>query len=124
MPSSLALKAACLAVLSLGAAAGASAGDWRLDPKSCPDIVKHRLDERVSSAPRENAADVKHMRQVSCPASAWTYTPLKDEKFRDGPRIYTGSSVVYVGFGGYYQLPPAQAGKSHAQPARIKTVSR
>ncbi|KDA03171.1 hypothetical protein [Hyphomonas oceanitis] len=124
MAPSLILKAACLGALALGAGATASAGDWRLDPKLCPDIVKDRLDERVSSARPGKADDINHMRQVSCPASAWTYTPAKDEKFKDGPRIYTGSSIVYVGFGGYYQIPPAQAGNTHAQPARVKIVSR
>jgi hypothetical protein len=124
MAPTLILKAAFLGALALGAGATASAGDWRLNPKLCPDIVKDRLDERVSSARPAKADDIHHMRQVNCPASAWTYTPAKDEKFKDGPRIYTGSSIVYVGFGGYYQIPPSQAGNSHAQPARIKTLSR
>ena len=124
MAPSLMLKAACLGALALAGAATASAGDWRLNPKLCPDIVKERLDERVSSARPGRPDDIDHMRQVNCPASAWTYTPSKDEKFKDGPRIYTGSSIVYVGFGGYYQLPPAQPGQSHAQPSRIKIVSR
>ena len=70
MPPSLILKAACLGALALGAGATASAGDWRLDPKLCPDIVKDRLDERVSSARPGKADDINHMRQVNCPASA------------------------------------------------------
>ena len=97
MAPSLILKAACLGALALGAGTTASAGDWRLNPKLCPDIVKERLDERVSSARPDQPDDIDHMRQVNCPASAWTYTPSKDEKFKDGPRIYTGSSIVYVG---------------------------
>tara|TARA_R110002072_G_scaffold34976_13_gene103957 strand:+ start:5344 stop:5715 length:372 start_codon:yes stop_codon:yes gene_type:complete len=123
MKPSLAFKTASLSLLAIGLAGAASAGEWRLDPRRCPDLVEDRLDQRVTTSRADVREDLRDMRQVSCPSSAWTYVPAKGEKFVDGPRIYTGPSKVYAGRGGYYQFvsPP----KGHAnKPAAIKIVVR
>ena len=43
MKPSLAFKTASLSLLAIGLAGAASAGEWRLDPRWCPDLVEDRL---------------------------------------------------------------------------------
>ncbi|KCZ93760.1 hypothetical protein [Hyphomonas johnsonii] len=123
MTPSLALKAASLSVLAVGFSLAASAGEWRLDPRRCPDLVEDRLDQRVTTSRADLREDLRDMRQVNCPASAWTFIPAKGETFRNGPRVYTGPSKVYAGRGGYYQFVAAPKGRA-SQPALIKIVVR
>ena len=123
MKTSFALKAASLSLIAIGLAGAASAGEWRLDPRRCPDLVEDRLDQRVTTSRADAREDLRDMRQVNCPASAWTYIPAKGEKFVDGPRVYTGPSNVYAGRGGYYQFVSSHTGHAN-KPALIKVIVR
>ena len=123
MKTSFALKAASLSLLAISLSFAASAGEWRLDPRRCPDLVEDRLDQRITTSRADLREDLRDMRQINCPASAWTYVPAKGEKFVDGPRVYTGPSSVYAGRGGYYQFVSAHKGHA-SKPALIKVVVR
>jgi hypothetical protein len=123
MKTSFALKAASLSLLAIGLAGAASAGEWQLDPRRCPDLVEDRLDQRITTSRADAREDLRDMRQVSCPVSAWTYIPAKGEKFVDGLRVYTGPSKVYASRGGYYQFVSPHTGHAN-KPALIKVVVR
>jgi len=111
-----------LSALAISGAGPASAGEWRLDPARCPDLREDRIDQRVHYGRADHREDIRDMRQVSCPASAWTYVPAPGE--RVARKIaYSGPRQVYVARHGYYQVHAHKHGK-HPAPALINIVIR
>lgn len=96
------LKPALLTICVVSTAAIAEAGEWRLNPAACPDLREDRIDRRVTTSRRDLREDIRDMRRVECPASAWTYVPSKGER-RVARRAYTGPTVIYAGKRGYYR---------------------
>ena len=115
-------KLTLLAVGGIAFASTASAGTWQLDPRACPDLVEDRLDRRVTTSRADLREDIRDMRQVNCPASAWRYVPSRGEVVK-ARRIYSGPRVVYVGRSGYYQFR-AVPKRRYRQPALINVVIR
>ena len=105
------LKFAALAGFAAVAAATASAGEWVLNPAKCPDLIEDRLDRRVTTGPADVREDIRDVRRVECPASAWTYVPSNGERLKAGARVYVGPRAIFVGRYGYYNFPPAPRGK-------------
>lgn len=107
------LRIAGLAALTLMAAGAASAGEWKLDPARCPDLREDRIDRRVDYGRADRREDVRDMRQVSCPASAWTYVPAPGERVTR-KMVYTGPRQIHVGRHGYYHAVAHKHGHGHA----------
>ena len=122
MKHSLSSKFAILAAAGFTLAGAASAGTWQLDPRACPDLVEDRLDRRVTTGRADLREDIRDMRQVNCPASAWRYVPSRGEVVQ-ARRVYAGSRVVYVGRKGYYQFKTVPK-RRYRQPALINIVIR
>lgn len=101
MTLSLLTKAAALGGIALAASATADAGEWRLNPNLCPDLIEDRIDRSVTYNARDLREDVRDARRVNCPASAWYYVPGPRERVRANIR-YTGPRFVYVGRRTYY----------------------
>lgn len=116
------LRYILLAGLAATAAGAASAGEWKLDPALCPDLREDRIDARVDHGPRDRREDLRDMRQVTCPRSAWVYVPGPGETPPKGLK-YAGPLVVHVGRYGYYRAGPRKAGKP-VQPALINIIIR
>ncbi|MDX1291869.1 MAG: hypothetical protein R3265_03570 [Hyphomonas sp.] len=95
------LRIAGLAALAMMAAGAASAGEWKLDPARCPDLREDRIDRRVDYGRADRREDVRDMRRISCPASAWTYVPAPGERIAR-KMAYSGPRQIYVGRHGYY----------------------
>lgn len=101
------------ALASVGALMGiggaAQAGEWRLDPRRCPDLREDIRDARVDHGWRDRAEDRRDRRVTNCPRSAWVYIPDRYERqrgyyqsaYRSGPPIYRG--IRFSG-SGYYGL--------------------
>lgn len=105
MTLSLIMKAATLGGVALAGAATADAGEWRLNPNLCPDLIEDRIDRSVTTGARDIREDVRDARRVNCPASAWYYVPGPRERVRANIR-YTGPRVVFAGRRGFYTYSP------------------
>ncbi len=123
MPALSPVRIALLGALTLAAAGTASAGEWRLDPARCPDLREDRIDQRVDYGRADRREDIRDMREVNCPASAWTYVPSRGERV---PRkmVYTGPQKIFIGHHGYYHHPVARKGKPQPDIALINIVIR
>lgn len=89
----IASLAGAAALMGLSAA---SAGEWRLNPRACPDLVEDRLDRRedridrrVTTGRRDRIEDRRDAREnrrdervTICPASAFYYVPSRGERLR------------------------------------------
>lgn len=104
MTSLTILGAAAAAVMF--ASAPAAAGEWRLNPAKCPDLVEDRIDRSVTRSRADLREDRRDARSVVCPARAWEYHPSVWERVRrvrPAPPAYT----VYVAAPGrYYRVKP------------------
>jgi len=67
------LSALALAGLVGCATASAEAGEWRLDPRRCPDLREDFRDSQRITGWRDLREDVRDRRSVNCPASAWVW---------------------------------------------------
>jgi len=117
MKMSSILKPVSLAIIAGFAAAAAEAGEWHLNPAACPDLREDRIDRKRTTSHRDLREDVRDIRKVECPASAWTYVPSKGER-KNVRRVYSGPTVIFAGKRGYYRAPV------HPQtaPAPIKII--
>lgn len=117
MKTSTILKLALLAIAIGSSAAVAHAGEWRLNPAACPDLREDRIDRKKTTSRRDLREDLRDMRKIECPASAWTYVPAKGER-KNIRRVYSGPTIILVGKRGYYRAPV------HLQtsPALIKII--
>ncbi len=99
-----ALFAGVIALFTIGLApiTGASAGEWRLDPRKCPDLREDYRDSRVTWSRRDAREDRRDKAVTRCPARAWTYVPSRFEYFRKRP-AHPGVVGIYVGPKGYYR---------------------
>ena len=111
------MRPAIIAILLGSTAAVAEAGEWRLNPAACPDLREDRIDRRQTTSRRDLREDFRDMRQIQCPASAWTYVPSKGER-KVARRAYAGPTVIYVGKYGYYRAPAHRK----ATPALINII--
>lgn len=105
------------AVMGLMAAACASAapasGEWRLDPRRCPDLIEDRLDRAVTRGAADLREDIRDARVVNCPARAWVWTPARRAvAVRRGSRrvvvVRPARPVIttfHVRRGGYFYRP-------------------
>lgn len=80
----------------LSAAPAAFAGEWRLNPRACPDLVEDRFDRRedrrdarVDYGRRDRREDIRDRREnrrdeavTICPLSAFYYEPDRYERER------------------------------------------
>ncbi|MEL6322814.1 MAG: hypothetical protein AAGJ29_04760 [Pseudomonadota bacterium] len=106
------------------AAAPASAGQWQLNPRLCPDLVEDRIDQRVTLSRQDIREDIRDARRVNCPASAWVYTPAPGERVARAI-AYSGPTFVYVGRRGYYQYPPRRGLRlRRPSPVRVNVIIR
>lgn len=55
------------------AAPPAQAGEWRLDPRLCPDLREDIRDRRVTYGRRDAREDRRDERVTRCPARAWVW---------------------------------------------------
>ena len=110
-------KFAVLAGFASISAATASAGEWVLNPARCPDLIEDRLDQRVVTGPADLREDIRDLRRVECPASAWTYRPSQREKPAATVRVYAGPRAVFVRRHGDYSFAPAKQGKARRASA-------
>ncbi len=122
------LKTAALALCAVACATAAAppaySGEWRLDPRRCPDIVEDRLDRLVVTGRADLREDRRDMRRTVCPASAWVYAPGPRERVARG-LVYTGPTVVHVGRSGYFYYPPRRGlFRRRPAPVRIAVVVR
>jgi len=111
-----------LAGIAMAGASAASAGSWKLDPARCPDLREDRADMRVTHNRADQREDVRDMRVVNCPQSAWAYVPGPKEKL-SRKMTYKGPKTVYVGKAGYYRYTPKADGKPPA-PVLINVIVR
>ena len=123
MPALSPVRIALLGAPTLAAAGTASAGEWRLDPSRCPDLREDRIDQRVDYGRADRREDIRDMREVNCPASAWTYVPSRGERVTR-KMTYTGPKKIYVGHHGYYHRPTPMKGKPQPDIALINIVIR
>ena len=101
----MAALAAAGALMGIGGAA--QAGEWRLDPRRCPDLREDIRDARVDHGWRDRREDRRDRRVTECPRSAWVYIPDRYERqrgyyhsvYRHGPPAYRG--IRFSG-SGYY----------------------
>lgn len=62
-----------LAGLAGGVSSAAEAGEWRLNPRLCPDLREDMRDRRHTYGLRDLREDIRDSRTVNCPASAWVW---------------------------------------------------
>jgi len=108
------IKPALLVLIFGAGTAAAEAGEWRLNPAACPDLVEDHIDSRVTTSRRDLREDVRDLRKVVCPASAWTYVSANGVG-KSQRRVYSGPTVIYAGRTGYYHAPT----RRNAAPALI-----
>lgn len=101
------LKKAALSVFGAGIvmmSAQAFAGEWKFNPRACPDLVEDhydrredRRDARVDYSRRDRAEDRYDRREnrrdeavTICPARAFTYQPSRYELRRGGRGHHNG----------------------------------
>jgi hypothetical protein len=81
-------------LLTLVPAGAAFAGEWRLDPRACPDIREDWRDARRDRGWNDRREDRRDRRVVHCPARAWYYVPDRYE--RRGWRPARPSEVIIL----------------------------
>jgi hypothetical protein len=64
----------------------ASAGEWRLNARECPDLREDARDYRHNNGWRDRAEDRRDARVINCPARAWTYIRYRGERNVVPPR--------------------------------------
>ncbi len=67
------LAAILLTGLAGGVSSAAEAGEWRLNPRLCPDLREDMRDQRRTYGVRDLREDIRDGRTVNCPASAWVW---------------------------------------------------
>jgi hypothetical protein len=87
-PKTLARTAAVAIGLSTLApiAMTASAGEWRINARECPDLREDRQDARRDNGWRDRAEDRRDQRVINCPARAWYYIRYRGERGATPPR--------------------------------------
>ncbi|MGV6821179.1 MAG: hypothetical protein ACWA5T_11870 [Parvularcula sp.] len=104
----------------LGAAACASAappahaGEWRLNPRLCPDLREDVRDARVVTGRRDLREDRRDRRVVTCPASAYVWVG-DNVRVRPARPTYR---TIYVGPRGRYYA------RRNGKDVRIRVVVR
>ncbi|OYX49816.1 MAG: hypothetical protein B7Y90_06030 [Alphaproteobacteria bacterium 32-64-14] len=87
------MRAGALALgMTIAAPMTASAGEWRLDPRRCPDLMEDYRDMRRDRGWQNRREDRRDQRVISCPARAWTYD--RDRYERGVPLPYPRKIVV------------------------------
>lgn len=67
-------------LMTLVPAGAAFAGEWRVNPRACPDIREDWRDARHDNGWRDRREDRRDHRVVRCPARAWYYVPDRYER--------------------------------------------
>ncbi len=83
-------------------------GEWRINPRLCPDLVEDRRDRRVTYSRADRREDRRDAAVVNCPARAWVW--VGPHPFN--PRIHPVRPVVtaiHIRNGGYFYRPRANA---------------
>lgn len=87
------MRAGALALgMIVAAPMTASAGEWRLDARRCPDLMEDYRDMRRDRGWQDRREDRRDSRVISCPAHAWTYD--RDRHERGAPPPYPREIVV------------------------------
>lgn len=106
-PLKIGAAAIFASLTALAVAPAANAGTWHLDARACPDIREDYRDARRWNGRGDRREDIRDMRQINCPARAWTYQPDRYERSHRGNyRVnYSTPGVVYQArFGGYFAV--------------------
>jgi hypothetical protein len=89
----------------------ASAGEWRLDARKCPDLREDRYDRMHNNGWRDRREDRRDERVINCPARAWYYVRSPGERrhhaympprpyqvfvYRDGRHFYRDSRGAMI----------------------------
>ncbi|MEL7451835.1 MAG: hypothetical protein AAGJ50_00485 [Pseudomonadota bacterium] len=124
MIRSITLKAIALASVTACATPqpALAAGEWRLNPRLCPDLVEDRIDRQIAVSRRDVREDIRDARRVNCPAFAWVYQSAAPVGTVVVP-AYRGPTLVYVSSNGYYQYRTVR-GRRARKPVRINLVVR
>lgn len=97
--------AAFTTLTALAVAPAANAGTWHLDARACPDIREDNRDRQRWSGRWDRRESYRDMRQINCPARAWTYQPDRYERGYGRHHRYATPGVVYQArFGGYFAI--------------------
>src|SRR5690349_22667911 len=64
----------------------ASAGEWRINARACPDLREDARDARRDNGWRDRAEDRRDHRVINCPARAWYYVRYRGERGATPPR--------------------------------------
>jgi len=93
--------AATLAIISTVMVSGAaSAGEWRLDARSCPDLREDRRDARHYDGRWDVREDRRDQQVIDCPPRSWTYVASRYEQrngFERGSGVRRGTpGLVYT----------------------------
>jgi hypothetical protein len=64
----------------------ASAGEWRINARECPDLREDARDYRRDTGWRDRAEDRRDARVIKCPARAWYYVRYRGERGAQPPR--------------------------------------
>lgn len=87
------VRAGALALgMVIAAPMAAHAGEWRLDPRRCPDLIEDYRDMRRDRGWEDRREDRRDSRVINCPARAWTYE--RDRWERGAPPPYPRQIVV------------------------------
>lgn len=99
----LALSALAGLTAACAGSAQAAPGEWRLDPRRCPDLVEDRVDRRVTRGRADLREDRRDARVINCPARAWVWTGSRRGVRTDPAR--PAVTAITVRPGGYYYRP-------------------
>lgn len=64
----------------------ASAGEWRINARECPDLREDARDYRRDNGWRDRAEDRRDARVINCPARSWYYVKYRGERGAAPPR--------------------------------------
>jgi len=103
-------SAATFAILSVVMVSGsASAGEWRLDARSCPDLREDRRDARHYDGRWDRREDRRDQSVIDCPPRSWNYIASRYEQRNgfergSGARRGTPGLVYTTRNGDFYRI--------------------
>lgn len=103
-PLKLGAAAIFASLTAMAAAPAANAGTWHLDARACPDIREDYRDARRWGGRYDRREDIRDMRQIHCPARAWSYQPDRYERSYHHARYSTPGVVYQARYGGYFAV--------------------
>ncbi|MEZ5920815.1 MAG: hypothetical protein R3C60_05630 [Parvularculaceae bacterium] len=107
------MKKIAAALLGAGLVLGAApafAGEWKLNPRLCPDIREDWRDARVTYNRYDRREDRRDRAFTICPRSAFVYVPDRRDRYdryaRDGRYVKGAAYGKYSSHNRRYRTPP------------------